>query len=113
MPPPPPPGAAVTVKPRLPDSPPPGAGVNTLTDTERALATSAAEMLARSCVLLTKVVVRLAPFQRTTDEGTKPLPLTVRVSAPLPAAVLAGARLLTTGAGGPEGEEPDGRAGTV
>jgi hypothetical protein len=45
-------------------------------------------------------VVREAPFQRTTDDATKPLPLTVRVRAALPAAALAGERLLATGTDG-------------
>src|SRR5688572_13229387 len=66
---------------------------------EPAVATSAAPIAARSWVALTNVVVRLAPFQRTTEDDTKPLPLTVRVRAGLPATALAGARLLRTGAG--------------
>ena len=56
---------------------------------------------------LTKVVVRTAPFQRIRDELTKPLPFTVSVRPALPAAAVAGVRLLVTGTGG-----AGGRAGT-
>lgn len=48
---------------------------------------------------LTNVVVRKAPFQRTTDEATKPLPLTVSVRPALLAAAPVGERLLATGTG--------------
>jgi hypothetical protein len=54
-------------------------------------------------VALTNVVVRFAPFQRTTDAATKPLPFTVRVVAALPATALTGERLLTAGTGGSSG----------
>jgi hypothetical protein len=47
------------------------------------------------------VVARLLPFQRTTEVLTKPLPSTVNVKAELPAAWLAGDRLVTTGTGEP------------
>jgi hypothetical protein len=49
--------------------------------------------------VLTKVVVRAAPFQRTTDVATKPLPFTVSVVGALPAGALVGERLLTDGVG--------------
>jgi hypothetical protein len=52
-------------------------------------------------VALTNVVVRATPFQRTPDEATKLLPLTVSVVAALPATALAGERLLATGTGDP------------
>jgi hypothetical protein len=91
--------AALTEKVAAPEVPPPGAGVTTVTGTERALARSAAVIAARSWVALTNVVVRLAPFQRTREAGTKPLPLTVSVSGGLPAVALAGPRLLTLGTG--------------
>jgi hypothetical protein len=42
------------------------------------LATSEAEMLAWSWLLLTYVVVRLPPFHRTTDVGEKFAPVTVK-----------------------------------
>jgi hypothetical protein len=48
-------------------------------------------------VALTNVVVLFAPLQRTTEELTKPLPFTVSVRPALPAAALAGERLLATG----------------
>jgi hypothetical protein len=93
--------AAVIVKLLVVEVPPPGAGVNTLTPTVPGLARSAAEMAARSWVGLTKVVVRLAPFHRTTEVLTKPLPVTVSVTPEPPAAALAGERLVTTGTGAP------------
>jgi hypothetical protein len=89
----------VTANVTLDDVPPPGAGVTTVTGTERAVARSAALIAARSWVALTNVVVRAAPFQRTLEDLTKPRPFTDSVRAPLPAVVLAGERLLTTGAG--------------
>jgi len=46
---------------------------------------SVAVMLAVSCVEDTKVVVRLEPFQRTTEVVTKFVPVTVRVKAGPPA----------------------------
>ncbi|HEX6212507.1 MAG TPA: hypothetical protein VF136_17130 [Methylomirabilota bacterium] len=100
----------MTVKVTLPEVPPPGAGVTTVTGTERAVARSAAVIAARSWVALTNVVVRAAPFQRTLEEATKPLPLTVSVTAALPSAALAGERLLTTGMG--DVDELAGPAGT-
>jgi hypothetical protein len=89
----------VTVKLRLPDVPPPGDGVTTLTANEPTVARSEAESAARSWVALTNVVVRAAPFQRTTDEATKPLPFTVNVSPALPAVAVAGESVLATGTG--------------
>jgi len=50
-------------------------------------------------VLLTKVVVRLEPFTRTTDPFTKLEPFTVSVKAPLPALTLAGEMLESEGDG--------------
>src|SRR5439155_1675655 len=47
--------------------PPPGVGLKTVTGAVPAVAMSAAVTWACSWVLLTKVVVRSAPFQRTTD----------------------------------------------
>src|SRR5512136_368207 len=61
---------------------------------------SAAGMLAVSRVLLTYVVARALPFQRTTEPLTKPVPLTVRVNAGPPTAALDGLRLVIVGAGG-------------
>jgi hypothetical protein len=89
----------VTLNVTLFDVPPPGVGVKTVTGTERAEARSAAVMAAVSCVVLTTVVVRSAPFQRTTEDVTNPLPFTVSGSAALPAAAVAGERLPITGTG--------------
>jgi hypothetical protein len=72
------------------DRPPPGAGLKTETWAVPATARSAAEMAARNCVLLTKVVTRSAPFQRTIDEPTNPLTLTVSDSAAAPAGAESG-----------------------
>src|SRR2546426_9431293 len=60
---------------------------------------SAAAIWACSCVPLTNVVVRSLPFQRTTDELMKLVPLTVRVKAAPPAIVLLGEIELSVGAG--------------
>ena len=56
-------------------------------------------MAACSCVALTNVVLRDAPFQRTTDEATKPVPVTVSVKAEAPAGTLAGDSEVTVGGG--------------
>jgi FixJ family two-component response regulator/AraC-like DNA-binding protein len=50
-------------------------------------------------VLLTKVVVRSLPFQRTTDDVTKFDPVAVSVKAPLPTAAVLGAMELNVGTG--------------
>ena len=63
------------------------------------VATSAAVMLAESCVLLPNVVVRLLPFHRTTEFAKKLVPLTVSVKALLPATTVLGARLVRVGDG--------------
>ena len=79
--------------------PPPGAGVTTVIATEPAVAMSPAVMLARSSVPLTNVVERMPPSQRTTDDGTKPLPFTMSVNAGPPATAVLGLRVPTTGTG--------------
>jgi hypothetical protein len=81
------------------DVPPPGVGVNTVTEPLPALAISAAVMVAVNCVDEPKVVVRLEPFQRTTDVDTKPVPFTVKVKAALPAAAEVGEMLVVVGTG--------------
>ena len=50
-------------------------------------------------VLLTNVVVRLLPFQRTTDEATKLVPVAVSVNAPLPTAAVLGEIEVAVGTG--------------
>src|SRR5207302_863087 len=62
---------------------------------------SAAGIAAVSCVALTKVVVRAAPFHCTVLPATKPLPVAVSVKAAPPTVALDGARLVRTGAGLP------------
>ena len=99
-------GAPVTVKVRTADVPPPGAGVKTMTCAVPAVAISAAAICAVSWVAETKVVVRLAPFQRTTEPETKLLPPTVRTKAAPPAAAEVGASVPITGKGLPP--PPDG-----
>ena len=56
-------------------------------------------MLAVSCVALTNVVGRLAPFQVTVAPLTKPLPVTVSVKAGPPAGALDGASPVMRGPG--------------
>src|SRR5262245_34062483 len=86
------------------EAPPPGVGLNTVTDGAPAVARSDLAMLAWRTVRLTNVVVRVAPFQRTTDVGTKPVPLTVIVSAALPVVAPVGDKLVIVGVGlGPSG----------
>jgi hypothetical protein len=65
--------------------PPPGVGVETVTTSVPAAATSAAVMAACKLVLETKVVVRALPFQLTVDDDMKFAPVTVSVKPPLPA----------------------------
>jgi len=60
-----------------PEVPPPGAGLKTVTWLVEANEISVAEIAARSCPGLTKVVARSLPFQRTTDPATKFDPFTV------------------------------------
>jgi hypothetical protein len=79
--------------------PPPGVGLNTVTEAVPAVAMSAAAIWACSCVLLTKVVVRLLPFQRTTDVMAKFVPVAVSVNAAPPAVALVGEIELSVGTG--------------
>ncbi len=84
---------------RLLDGPPPGAGLMTVTSAAPAAAISLAEMAALSSVLLTKVVVRSAPFHCTAEPKTKFDPLTVRMKFGPPAAALLGESAFRTGKG--------------
>ena len=68
---------------------------------------SVAGIAAVTCVALTKVVVRVAPFHLTTEPETKLLPLTVRVKAAPPAVALLGTRVVSAGTGF-GGEPPTG-----
>src|SRR5713101_6566305 len=87
------------LKARALEVPPPGAGVKTVTCGVPAVTRSVAGMLAVSWVALTNVVVRLPPFHCTTDAGTKPLPVTVRVKAGSPAERVVGEMLVSVGVG--------------
>src|SRR6267378_2633803 len=77
--------------------PPPGAGVTTVTDAVAAVARSAAGMAAVSCVALTKVVVRAAPFQRTLAPMSNPVPVRVSVNPAPPAVTLEGDSAVSVG----------------
>src|SRR6266850_756366 len=76
-------------------------GLRTVTVAVPAVATSAAPIAAVSCVVLTKVVGRAAPFQLTVAPETKLLPVTVSVNAGLPAATLDGLIAAIAGPGTP------------
>src|SRR4030065_732600 len=103
QPPPPPPetggGGFTVVKVTTFAVPPPGAVFTTVTLAVLATAMSAALMVAVSRVKETNVVVRVAPFQRTTDELTKPVPSTVSTKSPPPAGLESGLMLESVGAG--------------
>ena len=95
------------------EAPPPGVGLKTVTGAVPAVAMSFARICAWSWVLLRKVVVRIAPFQRTTDELLKFVPVAVSVNAALPASALGGEIELSVGTGllivnveAPEGPPP-------
>src|SRR5881409_3056428 len=91
--------AAVMVKLSVLEVPPPGDGLKTVTAAVPALAMSLAGIEAVSWLALTNVVVRSAPFQRTTDPEMKMLPLTVRLNAAPPATAEVGLRPLMLGTG--------------
>ena len=66
--------------------PPPGAGLKTATSAVPTALKSAARTVAVNCVILTKVVARALPFQRTVAPEKKLPPVTVKVKLPEPAA---------------------------
>src|SRR4029450_12731946 len=70
--------------------PPAGGGFTTVTVALPAAPMSLAGIAAVVCCLLTKVVVRAAPFHRTTAPETKLLPFTVKVNAGPPTAAALG-----------------------
>jgi hypothetical protein len=76
-----------------------GAGFVTVTVAVPAVAISAAVIAAVNFVVLTNVVVLVAPLNFTTDVDTKPVPFTVRVKAAPPAVALVGEREVSVGAG--------------
>lgn len=79
------PGVTTTKK-SVFDKPPPGPGVKTMTGNVAAAMMSAAATNVCNWLLLTNVVVRSVPFQRTTDVGRKPVPVIVNVKPAAPAA---------------------------
>src|SRR5882724_6152999 len=79
--------------------PPPGAVLSTVTVAVPAAAMSLAEIAAVNWLLDTNVVVRFAPFQRTTEVETKPVPFTVRVNGGPPAATDVGLSAVVVGTG--------------
>jgi hypothetical protein len=94
-------GFPLTVNVSADDVPPPGAGLNTVTCAVPGDAMSDAAMVAVSLVAETYVVVRSAPFQRTIEPATNPLPSTVSMNPELPAATVEGVRAVSVGAGFP------------
>jgi len=82
--------------------PPPDVRLNTVTWAVPAEATSAAVIAAVNCVAPTYVVARLAPFHCTTEQGTKLLPVTLRLNAPVPTVALAGRSAAIAGIGSAE-----------
>jgi hypothetical protein len=72
------------------DGPPPGPGFITVTEPVPRAATSAAVILALSCELFTKAVLRSNPFRWTDAPVTNPVPLTVSVNPAPPATALDG-----------------------
>src|SRR6266478_6633870 len=84
------PAVAMIVRAIVLEAPPPGAGLNTVTWALPDVAMSLAGMAAVSWVLLTKVVGRSDPFQRTAELEMKFVPLTIRVKADPPPATVDG-----------------------
>jgi hypothetical protein len=72
------------------DTDPPVAGFDTVTGTIPTAAISGAVIAAWSCVVLPNVVGRLRPFHCTPEQGTKPVPVTLKVNAAAPAVKVAG-----------------------
>jgi len=79
--------------------PPPGDGFCTVIRLAELPAKSAAGTVVFTSVALTNVVLSAAPFQATTENATKPDPLTAITVSPVPARTLAGFMLLMAGTG--------------
>ncbi len=90
---------AVTLKLSALEAPPPGVGLKTVIVAGPSVIRSLAGICAVSWVLLTKFVVRLAPFHRTVAPLTKPAPVTVSVNAEPPPLAEAGFKPLSVGSG--------------
>lgn len=80
----------LTVKFKELDVPPPGKGLVTVTGNVPAVWMAEAGIEAVTCAEPTKVVVSAVPLNFTTDVGTKPEPLTVRVNAAPPVVAFEG-----------------------
>ena len=86
--------------------PPPGDGLNTVTGTDPTGPISVLEIAAWSCVELTYVVDRIAPFHCTIEQGTKLLPVTLNANPTSPAVAVDGDSDVMAGTGSePEGAE--------
>ena len=84
--------ALVTVKVKALEADAPG--LTTVTEAVPAVVTSEAWTTAVTSVEDTNVVVRAEPFQSTAAPDTKPVPVTVKVNAALPARTEDGERLV-------------------
>ena len=82
-----------------PAGPPPGAGLKTVTKAEPGVAISLAEIVAVNWLLLTKVVGRSEPFQRTLEVVLNAVPFTISEKSGSPAVRDNGLTLLIEGAG--------------
>jgi len=87
----------LTVKDAAPDAPPPGAGLTTVMELCELPAKSDAGMVAFTSVVLTNVAFRAVPFQCTTEDERKPVPVISTKVSPDSASILAGSILLITG----------------
>ena len=96
-------GGELTVNVSGAEVPPPGAGVKTVTCAVPRAAMSSDPIDACNCVALTKVVGRLAPFQRTMEDDMNLLPVTASVNAVPPTAACEGESALAIGAGFSDG----------
>ncbi len=90
-------GATLIVNTLPVEEPPFAAGFSTVTWTAPAAASWLGTILAVSCVGLTNVVARLAPFHCSTEPVTKLLPVTVSSSGGSPAVALAGLKPVILG----------------
>ena len=81
------------------DVPPPGSGVNTLTWAVPIEPRSLAGIVAFRLVLLTTVVGLASPFHRTTENASKPVPVTMSDRVPSPARARSGESAVISGAG--------------
>lgn len=79
--------------------PPPGVALITVMLPLPGAAISVCEIVARNCVALTNVVVRLLPFHCTVEPLINPVPFTVSVNCVLVAKTLVGASVVIAGTG--------------